>query len=79
MSPAQGTTVFPEAGGTTVWEIKASNEAEEDVFRHTGLYTGWGVPHQKGFEILIPWPNCLSYLSEVGSALLISLFPSFIR
>lgn len=66
--------VFPVARGTTVWEIKASNEAGEDVFRHRA-----GVPHQKGFEILILWPNWLSYLSEVGSILLISLFPLFIR
>lgn len=79
MSPAPGTTVFPEAGGTTLWEIKASKEAGEEVFRHTGLYTGRGVPHQKGSEILILWPNWLSYLSEVGRVLLISLLPLLIR
>lgn len=36
LSLAQWAAVFPEAGGTTVRETKASNDAGEDVHRHTG-------------------------------------------
>lgn len=56
--------MFPEAGGTTVRETEASNDAGEDVHRHTGsLVHWWGAPHQKGFEILI-----LKYYGLNGAA-----------
>lgn len=52
MSLTQGTTVFPEAGGTTLWEIKAINEAGEDV--HTQACTlGREFLIKKKIEMLI--------------------------